>query len=337
MVYDCFSFFNELDLLEIRLNVLKDVVDKFVLVEATRTHTGAEKSLYFKENEARFSAFRDRIVHIVVDDFTLADAASSIRERAWAIENIQRNAVLRGLGDAKADDTILISDLDEIPDPDAVRRVVGLSGITRFGMKAYNYFLNYRNYTSDQWLLGTQALSYSEFCNPSIYEGFRFGEYVIERVNAVPSASMVRFMEPTRVLRNAGWHFSYMGGIEMIRKKIKSIAHTEFNTEATTSKEWIKVRIENGEDPFRRGDRYFADVVDASFPAYLRDNQERFRDMLYAVDDDYLKRTACQRRKAMFFGRMKRIAVFLIPTVAVPFVMRTWNRLHGVRSSKDAL
>ena len=82
MVYDCFSFFNELDLLEIRLNVLKDVVDKFVLVEATRTHTGAEKSLYFKENEARFSAFRDRIVHIVVDDFTLADAASSIRERA---------------------------------------------------------------------------------------------------------------------------------------------------------------------------------------------------------------------------------------------------------------
>ena len=56
MTYDCFSFFNELDLLEIRLNVLKDAVDKFVLVEAGETHSGKPKPLYFKENEARFAA-----------------------------------------------------------------------------------------------------------------------------------------------------------------------------------------------------------------------------------------------------------------------------------------
>jgi len=74
MIYDCFTFFNELDLLEIRLNVLKDVVDRFVLVEATQTFTGRPKPLYYKENAARFAAFADRIIHVVVDDFSAADS-----------------------------------------------------------------------------------------------------------------------------------------------------------------------------------------------------------------------------------------------------------------------
>lgn len=68
MIFDAFSFYNELDLLEIRLHELSDVVDFFVLVEATRTHSGRFKPLYYKMNRHRFSHFNDKIIHIIVDD-----------------------------------------------------------------------------------------------------------------------------------------------------------------------------------------------------------------------------------------------------------------------------
>ena len=68
MIFDCFSFFNELDILEIRLNVLASVVDKFVLVEAVRRHSGEPKELFFEKNKQRFSPFLDKIIHVVVDD-----------------------------------------------------------------------------------------------------------------------------------------------------------------------------------------------------------------------------------------------------------------------------
>lgn len=68
MIYDCFTFFNELELLELRLHELADVVDKFVLVEATKTHSNKSKPLYYWENRSRFGEFHDKIIHIIVDD-----------------------------------------------------------------------------------------------------------------------------------------------------------------------------------------------------------------------------------------------------------------------------
>ena len=90
MLYDTFPFFNELDLLEIRLHELASVVDRVVLVEATRTHSNLPKPLYYAENRARFAPFADKIIHIVVED--TPDTAD-----AWAIERFQRDCILRGL------------------------------------------------------------------------------------------------------------------------------------------------------------------------------------------------------------------------------------------------
>lgn len=81
MIYDCFSFFNELDLLEIRLNTLDKVVDKFILFESTLTHTGNPKPLYYAENKDRFAKFSDRIVHIVVNDFPAMPEDMPVREK----------------------------------------------------------------------------------------------------------------------------------------------------------------------------------------------------------------------------------------------------------------
>ena len=116
MIYDCFTFFNELELLELRLHELAGVVDKFVLVEATKTHSNQPKPLCYQENRSRFGEFQDRIIHIVVDD--LPDA-----KNAWVLENFQRNGIGRGLTNCRPDDWVLVSDIDEIPRATTVARV----------------------------------------------------------------------------------------------------------------------------------------------------------------------------------------------------------------------
>lgn len=327
MIYDCFSFFNELDLLEIRLNVLKDVVDKFVLVEATQTHAGQSKPLYYQENAGRFSAFGDRIIHIVVSDFSGAEGANTARERAWAVENIQRNAIALGLKEAQESDTILISDLDEIPNPEVLVEVVGKSGLTRLGLMPCYYYLNFRNYSLPEWTLSTQVLSYRTFCDPRTYRNFRFNEFVIPSVNRIPSASMIRFSKSDRTVHDAGWHFSYQGGAKMICRKIQSIAHTEFDTENTHSEVWVEERIKKGEDVFLRGDRFFAEKLDERFPSYVRDHVDRYAHMIFPVDDSYLSQIAFARARAFINGRIRAFVIGLIPDALVPFCVKIRNAL----------
>ena len=96
-IFDCFTFSNELDLLEFRLDLLSPVVDQFVIVEAPRTHSGLEKPLVFQENQRRFERHLDKITHVVVDDLP-----SPIPDR-WVPEQFQRQAIVRGLGDADPD------------------------------------------------------------------------------------------------------------------------------------------------------------------------------------------------------------------------------------------
>src|SRR5579863_8430750 len=118
MIYDCFTFFNELELLELRLNELAGVVDRFVIVEATKTHSGKPKPLHYRDNQARISRFHSQIIHVIVDDMPVSDDA-------WTLENFQRNCIVRGLTGCRPDDFILISDLDELPRAGVVKRMAG--------------------------------------------------------------------------------------------------------------------------------------------------------------------------------------------------------------------
>ena len=118
MVYDCFPFFNELELLELRLNELDGIVDKFVLVEATKTQTGLPKPLYFAENRARFDAFANKIIHIIVDDMPSGDGTRA----HWVRERLQRNSIAKGLVNCNPQDIIMVSDVDEIPNVQTLAR-----------------------------------------------------------------------------------------------------------------------------------------------------------------------------------------------------------------------
>lgn len=325
MIYDCFPFFNELDLLEIRLNILKDVVDKFVLVEAPWTHTGGSKPLYYKDNAQRFAAFQDKIIHVMASSPPIKKDATA-RENAWRRENFQRNEIIRGLASAKSDDMILLSDLDEIPSPEAILAVQGLHGVSRFRQRFYNFFLNYRNCSVPFWPIGTQACLYESFLDPATYEGQGCDQFLIADVNKGPTMTRLRMVGASRTIKNGGWHFSYCGGIDALKTKLAAFAHTECNVAAATDPENVHKALASGKDPVGRNYRFFAERIDETFPMFLQKNVVRYKHLVLPVDDAYLRRTLLPRAAAITKGAAYRLMVKYIPQWLVPAALkfRSW-------------
>ena len=268
MIYDCFTFFNEFDLLEIRLNELYSVVDKFVLVEATKTFSGLDKPLYFSENKKKFDKFLDKIIYVVVDEYPelVGD---------WVIENHQRNAISKGLMDCKDDDVILISDCDEIPNPKAIIDNKDKPGLKIFEQNMYYYYFNLK--ASSKWVSGTRMLFYKDLKN-----GFdnvdNYSKTVIRELNIGTTPQKVRHINNGLLLKNAGWHFTYTGGVDMIIKKIKSYSH--FREVSKIDKTKIEKKIRSGNAQFNSDMFLFPVAIDKSFPKYICENRDKYKDFV---------------------------------------------------------
>ncbi len=252
-IYDCFIFSNELDLLEIRLNTLKDVVDYFVIVESTETFSGKDKELYFLNNKERFTAFMDRIIHVVVDDMP-KDA------HRWERELYQRNAIMRGLTNCSPDDIIIISDVDEIPAPDKILHSFTGDPIA-LKQRLYYYFLNCE---AQKQANGPVMLRFKDLLSPQWARDQR---------------------ERLRTIEDGGWHFSYLGGIEAIKRKIESFAHSEYDTPYFKSYRRLYEKVLNGEDIFERDIKYRFVEIDESYPSYLIKNLHRFKRLVYIPEN----------------------------------------------------
>ncbi len=277
MIYDCFTFFNELDLLEIRLNILNDVVDKFVLVEMNRTFSGKNKPLYYEENKERFSKFQDKIIHVIVTDCPES-------KDSWISENYQRNCIARGLKNCQPDDVILISDLDEIPNPGLIKNLDCSQKIYLLEQKMYYYFINYLDIYSPLWLTGTKVLSYQNFLHGLDQVKISYSTFLPESLNHGTTANKIRLWDGAEHIQNGGWHFSYLGGVEAIVKKIQSFSHQEFNTPTYLDKNLILKRIQNGDDLFNRKDhRYWPVYLDHTFPQYILDNQDKYKKLIFEI------------------------------------------------------
>ena len=112
-IYDCFQFFNEEHILDLRFNILNEFVNFFVMVESTTDHQGNSKKLNF--DIKKFKKFRRKIIYIVVDDTSEAIKKPHIGGESL-VEQHQRNSLTRGLKNCRDDDLIILSDVDEIPD-----------------------------------------------------------------------------------------------------------------------------------------------------------------------------------------------------------------------------
>jgi beta-1,4-mannosyl-glycoprotein beta-1,4-N-acetylglucosaminyltransferase len=272
-IYDCFLFFNELDLLEIRLNELNSVVDKFVLVECSTTFSSKEKPFYFEENKKRYNKFLDKIIHIKVNDTPDLPAKigrMGVVHNRHEIEMYQRDCIARGLINCKSDDVILLSDIDEIPRIESIKQACELlketNQIIGFKQRFFYYFINGLCLTGNSnkeivWN-GTTACSYNSF----------------------PGAENMRKQKGNtpHQINNAGWHFSYLGGVENIALKIESFAHAEWDNEQVKDRNRLKKVIESGLDLFSRHEkqRQVYIPLDTTFPKYIIDNKEKFSHLI---------------------------------------------------------
>ncbi|HUR17423.1 MAG TPA: hypothetical protein VMZ51_00615 [Acidimicrobiales bacterium] len=266
MIWDCFTFFNEFEVLRIRLHELENVVDRFVLVEATRTHRGAGKPPYFADRKSEFEMWADRIVHVVVEDLPVGEGST-----AWDRENAQRRAILRGLTNAAPADLVLVSDVDEIPRAAAVTDLVGQAARAPRAFADPESFL--RRAVPERWRPRPaiwelhQTLYYFtlDWRAPIPWTRSRA---TTRRFLADPQA--LRFMRG-RVIPNAGWHFSYLGDAERAATKISAFAHDEYDRPEFTGHHHLERCIALGLDPFGRFD--LEEVpIDSSFPEWVRLN-----------------------------------------------------------------
>lgn len=251
-IYDCFPFFNELEILEIRLNELYDVVDKFVLVEMEETHQGKEKPFYFNENKYLFEKFLDKIIHVQISG-RLSTSDS------WVREGFQRNQIIRGLIDCKDEDIILISDVDEIVSADAIPRIRELlksHWLVRCHQRFFRLFLNVESRSWNPWT-GTFAVRFRDLKKRNI-----------DRLRKSYSHNMPPPSLPCYELYDAGWHFSSLGGLERFCQKLEAYAHVEINTPDCKSQTYMEQLIH---------EECKMSEIDSSFPSYILKNLDVYQ------------------------------------------------------------
>lgn len=254
MIYDCILYAGERDVLEIRLNELNDIVDRFVIVEATHDLQGGQRNFYpltFRST----SQFAGRIDHIVVDEPLPLDPMTA--------ETYLRNQVLRGLTRADKDDLVICSDVDEIPRASLIKHLVTTyrhwDQVFRFNLTEYYYTLDWQIPIQVRWKLSF------------ITSMWRL---------AMSSPGRIR-QEEGNVYYDAGWHFSCLGSAHDLQRKLRTFSHAELNTPEHTDLARLEECIRTGNDlliPPRF--QCLPVVVDSTYPQYVQDNFARFYHLL---------------------------------------------------------
>ena len=147
-IYDCFQFFDEEHILDLRLNILNDFVDYFVIAESTTNHQGISKKLNF--DLSKFKKFEKKIIYIIVDDTVEAIKKPHLFGES-KVEQHQRNSIMRGLKNCHDDDLIILSDVDEIPDPNKLGSFDKRNKYGVFSQKMFGYKINLLNETENNW------------------------------------------------------------------------------------------------------------------------------------------------------------------------------------------
>jgi beta-1,4-mannosyl-glycoprotein beta-1,4-N-acetylglucosaminyltransferase len=243
-IIDCFIFYNELELLKYRLNILYDIVDYFVIVESTHTFTGKEKNLIFSENKHFFEKFSDKIIHIIVSDFPHKYPTIKLDGEQWNNEKYQRNCIHLGIEklNLQDNDLIIISDIDEILNPNTLFKIKNNEinvDINILEMDFYYYNLNSK---INKKLDLVRILSYKT------YKRLSFNCDQIRRL----TCNQIRRLNNCNIIQNGGWHLSYFGDINFIKNKIEMFSHQEFNNDKFNNNEKISDHINKTTNLYNR-------------------------------------------------------------------------------------
>ena len=265
---DCFMYFDEDVVLDIRLNTLCEKVHEFIIVESTKNHAGHDKKLNFKiEN---FPKFKDKINYIVVSDMP-----KNVKppKKGWHENHVrdqfQRNAIERGYNKYSEDDLIMISDIDEIPNPKKIEKFNIKNKFACFLQKNFQSKINLQNVSDGEWP-GTKICQKKNLRSPQWLRDIKVKKKPFWKI----------FSKKIQLINDGGWHFSFLKDPESIRKKIIAYSHQEYNTKEFTDVNLIKKKISLGEDLFERGIKYKKIIIDETFPEYIIKNKEKFKDWI---------------------------------------------------------
>ena len=259
-LYDCCMYFDEDLILDLRLNILNDYVDKFVIAEATKDHTGENKKLNFNINN--FPKFKNKIIYIVVDD--MPTNIKSFKKN-WPVHHLrdqhQRNALSKGFKDCEDDDLIMISDIDEIPDPKKIKEFNINNKYACFMQKNFQSKINLMNITEKYWS-GTKICKKKFLKSPQWLRNIKIKKYPFWRIDKPRNL---------QIIENGGWHFAYLLDSEGISNKIKSFAHGEDNKKDNTDVNKIEGKMDKLLHP-TKGFELTKIKIDESFPKHILDN-----------------------------------------------------------------
>lgn len=274
MIYDCIPFFNELDILKLRMQILSPYVDKFVLEESTVTFSGEPKEMIFAQNREMFAEFEDKIIYVAVDNSPMSGVTTHERDK------FQKNQLIRGMKECKPDDIVIFSDVDEIPAPETLKKVLDHfdpAKIYHLAQRMFYCFLNMEE------ISGNLLSITGEF--PGVEQKQWLGTKICSFGN-LPEEGIVFLREvspgdPRSVrVADGGWHFGYMGGdgerdvAKRIGIKVQAAAHQEYNKSRYLNE--AVDRLLCGEDIFDRNAKFVRVPIDESYPEYLREHQEEY-------------------------------------------------------------
>lgn len=253
MIYDLFPFSGEYDMLEIRFQLLSPHVDKFIISEGMETFSGNFKPLYWAERDVdRFEEWEDKVIYRIVSDYTNEEILNQIKERTDYVDQpafqrafYQKEMLRIALAEQNPhdDDIVYYGDVDEIWTPQEID-----DKVYKLRQLAYSYYLN--NRSPEDWR-GTIVTK---------WKNLKHGCLNDMRAN------------PIHIRENGGWHFTNLGGLDAVKKKIESYDHQEVNIPWV--KDGLSERMELNVDFLGRGFKFWVD--DSQLPDYLKDNKDKY-------------------------------------------------------------
>ena len=293
-IYDCFMYYDEDLLLDLRLNALDKYVKKFVISEATYTHNGSKKKLNF--DIQKYNKFKDKIEYIVVDqqppniiETKKSDTAKILEEKlilnGMARDYFQRENLQKGLKNLDADDLIIVSDLDEIPNLENLDQNNIGNNIIIFQQKMFYYKFNLL-YEEFIWA-GSKAVKYRNFVSPQWLRNIKSKKYPFWRLDTFFSNKKYSNL---LYINDGGWHFTCIRTAEDLEKKLLNFAHHhEFEKSGLKCNDLKKLinekRVMYDHNVDQRGYKWSGKSIlkkinSNLLPEYIQNNSEKFKDWL---------------------------------------------------------
>ena len=262
-IFDCITFFKENFITNLRFEILKDVVDYFVVCESTYDHRGQKKKLNFKLLNEKY---KSKIVYLVFEE-------KFKTHNLWKNQALQREFIINGLKLAKENDYIMFSDPDEIPRPSIMENFNLDRKYGIFLQDCFCYKFNIYNQYESPWE-GTRV------CKMKNLTSIDYMRQKILSKNLKYSFFRIDKEKDIQIIKNGGWHFNNLMTPENISLKLKTFAHTEFSSDEYSSIELIKDKIKKRIDLFNRGHIYQVVDMNENFPDYILNNLDDLKDYI---------------------------------------------------------